>query len=69
MIANQFSMEVLSQGGAILMSQKSLGRKEVARFIRAYRKDRAKFRVVRNENAFCAEMVGTGMVAIFMEVK
>jgi hypothetical protein len=51
------------------MSQKSLGRKEVARFIRAYRKDRAKFRVVRNENAFCAEMVGTGMVAVFMEVK
>jgi hypothetical protein len=47
MVANQFSMEVLSQGGAILMSQKSLGRKEVARFIRAYRKDRAKFMEVK----------------------
>ena len=60
-------MEVLHKG-AVLMSQESLGRKEVARFIRAYLKDRAKFKVVRNENAFCAEMVGTGMVAVFMGV-
>ena len=34
MIANRFSMEVLHKG-AVLMSQESLGRKEVARFIRA----------------------------------
>jgi len=70
-----FTFEVYFSSGELAMSRSCsccsvppFTRAETAQKIRYFRKDRTKFKVVRNENAFCTELIGTGMVAVLKEI-
>ena len=63
-----FTFEVYFSSGELAMGRSCFTRAETAQKIHYFRKDRTKFKVVRNENAFCTELIGTGMVAVLKEI-